>query len=104
MCAKTSHTLAKIFFSVSDEFQYFTVIATFVEMFEPIACIIAEILRFLFTAYRNRDSQNGNVYTRNVCITTIAMSVFEVATRTKDFLGFKVAGYTFYGTFMPYQS
>ena len=46
---------------------------TIVEKFEPVACIIADIWLFLFMAYRNCDSQNGNVYTHK----TIAMSVFE---------------------------
>ena len=32
------------------DFRYFTLIGTFAENFEPIACIIAEMRLFLFTA------------------------------------------------------
>ena len=41
--AKTSHKSAKIYFQVRDRFRYFSLIAIFLENFEPIACIIAEM-------------------------------------------------------------
>ena len=76
---------------------------TIVENFEPIACIIADIWLFLFTAYRNCDFQNGNVYTRKTRIASDDRDVRlrnTIPTTTKAFLEFKVAGYTSYGTFM----
>ena len=80
---------------------------TIVEIFELIACIIADIWLFLFTAYRNCDSQNGNVYTRKMRIASDDRDVrlrSTIPTRTKAFLGFKVAGLTSHGTFMLLQS
>ena len=63
--AKKSYKSANAFFRVSDEFQYFTLISTIV------------------MTYRNRDSQNGNVYTRNTRITMNTMSAFEVPLQLK---------------------
>ena len=70
--------------------------------------IITKIWLFLFTAYRNRDSPDGNVYTcNNTRIYSDDRDVRlqnTIPTRTEAFPGFKVAGYTFYGMFMLLQS
>ena len=73
---------------------------TIVENFEPIACIIATYGSFYsrLTGTAILKTAMFNVYTRKTRIAS------TIPTRTKAFLGFKVASYTFYGTFMLLQN
>ena len=82
---------------------------TIVENFEPIACIIATYGSFYspLTGTAILKTAMFNVYTRKTRIASDDRDVrlrSTIPTRTKAFLGFKVASYTFYGTFMLLQN